>query len=119
MAPDHGPGIEPGGAVAAQHAELAVGGEVGGQGDETERGEHDPDVADDVVLAGDHATEVGVGIRAEHAGEDEHGHGGKGDQADEHAWLAQQQAQLDGGEADDRAQQAVLTTAGVGGVVER
>ena len=76
--------------VAAQHAELAVGGEVGGQGDEAHRGEDDAHVADDVVLAGEHPAELGVGAGAEHAGEDEHGDGGEGDEADEHAGLPQQ-----------------------------
>ena len=88
-------GVETGGAVAAQHAELAVGGEVARQRDQAERGEHDADVADDVVLARDDAAEVGVGVGAEHAGEDEHRDGGEGDEADEHARLAQQQAQLE------------------------
>ena len=79
----------PAAAVAAQHTELAVRRQVGRQGDEAERGEHDSDVADDVVLARDHAAEVGVRFGTEHAGEHEHRHGREGDEADEHARLAE------------------------------
>ena len=114
MASDHGSGVEPCGAIAAQDAELSMGGEVGRQGDEAERGEHDSDVADHVVLARDHAAEVGVGFGAEHSGEYEHRDRREGDEADEHARLAEQQAQLEAGEPDDRAQQTVLPAAAVG-----
>ena len=61
---------------------------------EPERGEDDADVADDVVLARHDAAELGIGRRAEHAGEHQHGHRREADQADEHAGLATQQPQL-------------------------
>jgi hypothetical protein len=88
-----------------------VGGEVRRQCDETERGEDDADVADDVMLARDDAAEVGIRVGPEHAGEDEDRDGGEGDETDEHARLAQQQLQLERRETQDRSHQAIAAVA--------
>ena len=58
---------------AAQDAELAALGDVHRERDQAERGEHDADVADDVVVVRGDAAELGIGRRAEDPGEHQHG----------------------------------------------
>ena len=94
VAGDDGRGVEPGGAVSAEHAELAVRGDVHRDGDQSERGEDDTDVADDVVGVGGDIAEVGIDVVTEHAGKDEHGHEWEGQRADDHRWLAHHQTQV-------------------------
>jgi hypothetical protein len=78
-----------------------MGGQVHRDGDDAQGGQDHADVAGQVVVARGHAAEVGVGSLAEHPGHHEHGDEGKGDQVDGDHGLAQEQAQLHAGEAEN------------------